>query len=293
MRPSGRRVLWLATPLRVLIQRFALVLLVGAAIGLVVLGRAEPVVTERLRLTVTDAAAPVLEFVSRPAAAISGVVERIDNFFSVYSENDRLRQENERLMQWQMVARRLEHENSELRGMLNVISDPGASLITARVIADSGGAFVRTVLINAGTRDGVAAGQAVITDDGLIGRIVGAGKRSARVLLLTDLNSRIPVVIEASRAPAILAGDNTSRPHLIYLTDSAKLAVGDRVVTSGQGGMFPPGLPIGIVSEVSGGEALVQPFAGWNGLEFVNVLHYAVPGILPATGWAERIWSLP
>ena len=280
-------------PLKVLVQRFAFILLVGATVTMMIVDRVEPKATERLRVVVTDISAPVLEFFSEPAAGVASLAEQVEIFFSVYEENEHLRLENERLLKWQAVARQAEHENLELRDMLNVVSDPRASFISGRVIADSGGAFVRTVLINAGTGDGVAGGQAVVNDDGLVGRIVEAGSRSARVLLLTDLNSRIPVVIESSRERAILSGDNSQRAHLAFLDDKAALAEGDRVVTSGHGGMFPPGIPIGTVSRVTDAGGVVEPFADWDRLEFVSVLNYVVPGVLPSTRRAGRVEQLP
>jgi rod shape-determining protein MreC len=280
-------------PLKVLVQRFAFILLVGATVTMMIVDRVEPKATERLRVVVTDITAPILEFFSEPAAGVASLAERVDVFFSVYGENERLRLENERLLKWQAVARQVEHENLELRDMLNVVADPRASFISGRVIADSGGAFVRTVLINAGTGDGVAGGQAVVNGDGLVGRIVEAGSRSARVLLLTDLNSRIPVVIESSRERAILSGDNSQHAHLAFLDEKAAIKEGDRVVTSGHGGMFPPGIPIGTVSRVTDGGGVVEPFADWDRLEFVSVLNYVVPGVLPSTRRAGRVEKLP
>ena len=120
--------------------------------------------------------------------------------------------------------------------------------MTARVIANSGGGYVRAVMVNAGTEQGLSRGQAAITGAGLVGRLTEVGNRAARVLLLTDLNSRIPVVVEGSHVNAMLAGDNSERPRLIYASEPEALKIGDRIVTSGEGGIFPPGLPVGMVA---------------------------------------------
>ena len=122
-------------------------------------------------------------------------------------------------------------------------------------------------------------GQAVISADGLVGRIAEAGQRSSRVLLLTDLNSRIPVLLESSRYRAVLAGNNTDRPGIEFLPVDAQVSPGDRVVTSGHGGLFPPGQPIGVVSSVNDAVARVQPFIEWSRLEYVSVLRYDMPSI--------------
>ncbi len=132
----------------------------------------------------------------------------------------------------------------------------------------------------------------MIASIGLVGRIGSAGQHSARVLLLTDLNSRIPVVIESSRERAVLTGDNTGHPRLEFLAVDARITVGDRIVTSGQGGLFPPGLDIGVVSVVGEERSLVQPYVNWDRLELVTVLDYTLPSSLPVTKRAGRIGDL-
>lgn len=264
-------------------QRFALMLLVGASLGLMILAKAESPVVERMRAAVTDAAAPVLDVLSRPSAAVAAAVEGVDELIYLRSENARLRAENVRLREWYATARALEQENAALKAMLDFAADPNPEHITARVIADAGGAFVRTVLLNAGAAHGVRRGQAAVNADGLVGRVVETGERSARILLLTDLNSRVPVVAEATRTPAILAGDNSDRPRLTFLPVGAELAPGARIVTSGRGGLLPPGLPVGEVAGAGDGQVRVRPYVDWHTLEYLRVLDYALPGVLPTT----------
>jgi rod shape-determining protein MreC len=193
-----------------------------------------------------------------------------------------LRDENTRLLNWQTLARQLDNENRVLRAQLNYVPDPDPAFITARVIGDTGGAFVDSMLINAGSRDGVRKGQAVTVREVLVGRIAELGTQSARMLLVTDINSHIPVVIEGSRAQAILTGDNENRPKLDFLSPNAAVNPGDRVVTSGHGGAFPPGIPIGVVASVQGIDVRVEPFVNRYQLEYVTVVEYGLPGILPA-----------
>ncbi|MFQ5985166.1 MAG: rod shape-determining protein MreC, partial [Alphaproteobacteria bacterium] len=217
----------------------------------------------------------------------------VDEFFHMRTENARLREDNRRLLHWEVVARRLEHENASLKAILNTVAEPRTAFVTGRVIADAGSAFVRTVLINAGAREGVAKGQAVVTADGLVGRVVEVGDRTARILLLTDLNSRVPVVVEPTRTPAILAGDNSDLLRLTFLPDGARVQPGERIVTSGQGGMLPPGLAIGVVESVAEEGFRVQPFVEWHRLGYIRVLDYALAGVLPKTreaGQAGPLW---
>ena len=251
------------------------------------LGKAEMVVVERVRTGVVDVVAPVMDAASRPIATLTEGIERIGNFFTVYEDNERLREQNARLLEWQNTALALTAENSTFRKMLNYIPEPGARFATARVIGDSGGVFVRSVLVNAGTQAGVEKGDAVINGDGLVGRVAETGRQSGRVLLITDLNSRIPVVIEKSRIRAILAGDNSPQPKLAFLSPNARLEVGDRIVTSGHGGVFPAGLPVGRIASVSDGVVRVDALADFDRLEYARIVT-SFPGetaghIIPST----------
>ena len=273
MRPGY--VLRFATPIKVVVQRFAYMLLVVSAVGVILLGKADSVVVDRARVAVVDALAPILDALSRPAATISVVIDNAMELTELRAENARLREANERLAQWQLVARELEAENRSFRDLLNFVPGGVAKQVSARVIADTGGAYVRSVLINVGADDHVGKGQAAITGQGLVGRVTDVGDRSARVLLVTDLNSRIPVLVESSRYRAILAGDNSNTPKLAYLPTEAKVSAGDRIVTSGHGGFFPKGLPVGIVTQVVDGEIRVRPFVDLDRLAYVRVIDRA------------------
>ena len=187
MRYRGVSVRRLALPVKGWMQRFAFALLVSASMGILVLGKVDSQLVERLRTGVTDGMAPILQAMSQPTAAAAAIVGDIRAMADLYGENERLRGANERLLQWQAVARGLEQENLAFRELLNLVDDPRPAFITARVIGDAGGAFVRTVLLNAGTDDGVRVGQAAVNAEGLVGRVVEAGRRSARILLLTEI----------------------------------------------------------------------------------------------------------
>ncbi len=276
LRPVHR----IAVPIKGLIQRFAYVGLVAAAFGLMLLGKADMLLAERIRTHVTDALAPILDVLSRPVATVSDMVDQIRELASLREENAGLREDKVRLLQWQAVARRLEAETKALRALLNFVPGPEASYVTARVIGDTGGAFAHSLVLNAGFRAGVRKGQAVVTGDGLVGRVAGVGTRSTRVILITDLNSHIPVLVERTRTRAILAGDNTEVLRLIRLPPGAEVSPGDRVVTSGHGGAFPPGLPVGVVASVSDAGIGVQPFVERSRLEYVRVVDFGLRGIL-------------
>jgi rod shape-determining protein MreC len=244
-------------------------------------GKGETLLVDRFRTGVLDFASPIMEVLSQPAAAVANAVQNAKDLYWLRTENARLRAENSKLREWQATAHELKVENTALRDFLRMPTDTQARFITARVIADPGGAFVRSAIVNVGRRRGVAKGQAVMTPDGLAGRIFEAGFHSARVLLVTDINSRLPVLVESSRARAILAGDNSDRPKLAFLSASADISIGDRIVTSGQGGMFPPGLPVGKVASLDGGVVRIAPFVDFDRLELVRIVDYDFTSALP------------
>ncbi len=267
-----------AAPARGVAQRFGLLLLMTAAVALLVLGKTHSDAIRHLRVMAVEAVAPVLEVLSAPVISARHAIAEIENFWNTGRDNRSLREQVARLSKWQIIARNLEQENASLRALLVPVLDPAPQFISARVIGDTSGLFVQSALLNAGKQDGVERGQAVTTGQGLAGRVVEVGQRSSRLLLLTDLNSRVPVTMEHSRHRAVLAGDNSARPRLTFLPANANVNPGDRVVTSGHAGVFPPGLPVGIVSSVMDGEAHIQPYVDWARLEYVTILRYrAVP----------------
>ncbi|HEV2675166.1 MAG TPA: rod shape-determining protein MreC [Aliidongia sp.] len=281
MKSRSAPVSHLVGPLKSAAQRFAYSALVLMSVAIMVIGRADGSLVERIRTRTNDVLAPVLEAVTQPVAAVTNAAAHVRALTDLYHENERLKTENAALMQWQQVARRLDNENSGLRTLLNYQPDGSTWFITARVIGTSGGAFSRNLLVNRGTLDSVAKGQAAAASTGLIGRVTEVGDRAARVLMITDLNSRIPVVIDGSHEHAILAGDNTDRPQLAYLGAHAKINVGDRVVTSGDGGVFPPGMPVGTVSSVEGLNIRVEPLADLSRVEYLRVVDFGLAGVLP------------
>ena len=275
------------------LQRFAFPLFVGLAIGLMVLSRIDNPTVVNVRAELVDVLAPVIDVMSRPTAAIENTVSQIEHFVDVYEENAVLRAENERLLHWQSVARQLDAENRQYSALLSTVVEPREAFVTVRIIGMSSGAFVKTAIVNAVRNDGIQVGQAVTSADGILGRVIEVCSRSARVLLLTDLNSRVPVMVQQSRAPAVLAGDNSDVVSLVFAADGAAIAVGDRLVTSGEGGLLPPGLPVGVVTGREGGVWRVRLFADPARVEYARVLDYALPGLLPAAreaGAAGELW---
>lgn len=268
-----------AAPLKALAQRFSFLLLVLASIGLMMVGKIDAVLVDTVRARVTDAFVPILDAFSRPAATAARFVESLVEYQNVYEENQRLRTENARLLQWRQAALRLEAENNSLRTLLKFNPEPAVSYITTRVIATPGGSFVRTLLVTAGSREGVRKGQAAIAGPGMVGRVIEVGEWSSRILLITDINARIPVSLESSRLRAVMAGDNSDQPRLLYLPPESPVSVGERVVTSGHGGLFPAGIPIGVVASVGERGIKVQPLVDLGRVEHLRLVEYGLGSV--------------
>jgi rod shape-determining protein MreC len=274
-RTSGN-VVRLAAPFKALAQRFSFGLLICAAVVLMMLGKVDGSLTETVRARVADAFTPILDAFSRPAATAARAVEAAAALEDTYEENQRLRVENARLLQWRQAALKLEAENNSLRSLLRYTPEQAVSYVTGRVVATSGGSFVRSLVVTAGARDGVRKGEAAISGAGMVGRVIEVGDRSSRILLLSDINARVPVMLEGSRQHAVLAGDNGDQPRLLYLPPESPAIVGERVVTSGQGGLFPPGIPIGVVASSGERDVRVELFADPSRLEHVRLVDYGV-----------------
>lgn len=269
-----------------------IVLLAAFAIALILVGKAQSNLFDRARASVTDWAAPLLETVRAPISGLDRWMASIGSIFNVYSENLRLKDENARLRQWQNAAIVLDDRVRRYQLLLHAVPDPTLSTVAARVIGRANRPFLQTMILDAGKAQNIKPGQAVIDARGMIGRIFLTGDHTAWVILLTDLNSRIPVTIEPGNVQAIMAGDNTGAPSIDLLSQNVVLKAGMQVVTSGDGGLLPPGLAIGtVVADPSGGFRVVL-LADAASSEDVNVVDFKLkaelppsvsPGDLPAT----------
>lgn len=239
---------------------------------------------EQVRMGLIDALAPAVELTSAPFAGLVRMVEDFESYTRVYEQNEELRRELQRMEGWREAALQLEQENARLRALNNVQVSPRLSFITGEVLADSGGPFLQAAVLNIGLRDGVKDGSAAVDGLGLVGRVAGVGRDTARLILLTDANSRVPVVVRPSGRRALLTGDNTDAPRLDFLESTDQIAAGDRVVTSGDGGVFPPDLLVGHVALMPGGAVRVRLAADYRGLEFVRVLRFAPPERIEGPG---------
>ena len=257
-----------ATPVRrVLIALLALLL-----ISLFLFWRIDSPRAERMRTQMIDRFVPSFEWALVPVTKVSQMIGGFQSYARLYEQNQELRRELQKMSAWKEAAVQLEQENAKLLSQNNVRIDPALTSVSGVVMADSGTAFRQSVLLNVGQRDGIVDGWATMDGLGLVGRISGVGRQTSRVVLLTDPSSRVPVTIQPSGRRALLTGDNTPLPFLDFLEGVENVRPGDRVVTSGDGGVFPSGLLVGQVVQDSDGRLRLRMAADYDRLEFLRVL---------------------
>ena len=237
---------------------------------------------ERFRAQIVDRVVPNMDWAMAPLTAAANMAGDFQSYARIYEQNRELRRELQQMQAWREAALQLEQQNARLLDLNNVRLDPRFTWITGRVLADSGSPFRQSVMLNVGARDGIGDGWATMDGLGLVGRISGTGQRTARVILLTDGTSRVPVTIQPSGQNAILQGDNTAAPLVEFLEEDSAVRPGDRIVTSGDGGVFPSGVLIGQVAIALDGRRRARLAADMERLEFLRVLRAR-----PAEGIAE------
>lgn len=230
---------------------------------------------ERFRAMLIDRFVPSMDWALVPVAKIADMVEGFESYSRIYEQNQELRREIRQMRAWREAALQLEQENAKLLDLNKVRLDPALTYVTGVVLADSGSPFRQSVLLNVGARDGIQDGWATTDGLGLVGRIAGVGQATSRVILLTDPGSRIPVTIQPSGQRGILAGDNAPIPPIEFIEDLERVRPGDRVVSSGDGGVFPAGLLVGQVVSGTDGRFRVRLSADYERLEFLRVLRSA------------------
>ena len=240
----------------------------------------------------TDLASPALAAISRTSLAADGLWTNFELFLYGRGELRRLQREIAELQHWRLRARELERENAELRALAQVQVPSRGRAITARIIGGAHGPFFHSVILNSGRASGILDGSPVLDSSGLVGRVVGLGEQTSRVLLLTDRNSQVPVQLLPSGVHAVLAGAGRAYPELRLIDGSSPLKVGEEIITSGEGGVFAAGLSVGRIAAIDDVTPVVTLAAKFDQLDFVRIIDPAgaapisPPGIItnqPAT----------
>jgi rod shape-determining protein MreC len=266
------------------LRRIVLAIAALGLFGLFLLWRIDNPRVEQLRMSLVDRFVPGFEWALQPVAATTRLIADFRSYARVYEQNVELRREVQRMQGWREAALQLEQKNAQLLALNNVRLSPRLTFVTGEVLADSGSPFRQSVLVNTGSEDGVADGAAVVDGLGLVGRIAGVGGLAARVLMITDASSRLPVVVRPSGQRALLAGDNRAAPLIEFLEQSDAVRAGDRVVTSADGGILPSGILVGQMIVDPDGRLRVRPAADLRRLDFVRVVRMPPPAALDGPG---------
>ncbi len=221
---------------------------------------------------VNTVAAPVGGVIAAPVRWTGGGISFIRGYFFAISQNQQLRTENLELERYRDAAIALRNENERLRSLLNLKTDPPIPMVSGQVVLDARGPFSNTRLVDVGSEHGVEIGNPVMSDHGLVGRVVGVSRGASRFLLLTDIASRTPVLVDRTNARAILTGEGGPNPKLAYLRGINPIQAGDRILTSGDGGIFPRGLPVGVAVMGLDGNWRVRLDSDFAAIDFVRIL---------------------
>lgn len=243
--------------------------------ALFILGRIDNPRVERFRMALVDRFVPNMAWALAPITQFTRIISDYQSYAQIYERNQELRQELQRMKGWQEAALQLEQTNAQLRALNNVQLSPSLGFVTGEVITDSGSPFSQSGLLNVGMLDGVEDGQAAVDGLGLVGRISGVADHTSRLIFLSDVSSQVPVIIRPSGQRAILHGDNTLAPNVVFIEAPEDVRPGMRVVTSGDGGVFPPDLLVGQIVFSASGEIRALLAADFEGLEFVRILRSA------------------
>ena len=230
---------------------------------------------ELIRIAVIDKIVPNLDWAITPATKVSQMAQNFQNYKRLYDQNRELRNELQKMRSWREAALQLEQENARLLDLNKVKLNPKLNYVSGKILVDSGNIFRQSAIINLGSLDGIVEGWAAMDGLGLVGRISGVGKKTSRVLFLTDTSSNVPVLIKPSNQRAILSGDNSIQPNLLFIENNKQIQPGDRILTSGDGGVFPANLLIGQVSLNNLNQFKAQLSANFSGLEYLRIIRHS------------------
>ena len=254
------------------LRRLITVVLLLILFGLFVVWRIDNPRVEKFRALVIDTFVPNFEWILRPMTSVVKLAQDYRSYEKLLEQNKELRRELQQMKSWKEAALQLEQENARLLDLNQLRLDSKLTHVSGIVIADSGSPFRQSVLLNVGSRDGIQDGWAAMDGLGLVGRISGVGSSTSRVILLTDNASQIPVIVQPSGQRAILMGDNSFAPPVEFIENVDLVRPGDRVVTSGGGGVLPAGLLVGTLAMDPNGRLRARLVADYERLEFLKVL---------------------
>jgi len=251
-------------------QRFSLFVLVVLSVILVFAETIETKPLNYIRSLIKDVIYRGSVVVDAPSKSINNISHNIKEHLELYKNYNKLKEENKELKNNISTSDFLELENTQLRKLIEEQVASSSNLLSARIMLDKQSLFLNSFIINIGSNKNLKNGMAVLDGKNFIGRIVDVNYFSSRVLLISDLNSKIPILSAPSENHAILSGHGVDYPTLEYLPKNHTVKSGDKIYTSGKEGIFSPGIPIGEV-EFENNIAKVLLFSDLSQITFVNI----------------------
>jgi|TARA_B110000014_G_C20014789_1_gene526249 rod shape-determining protein MreC len=251
-------------------QRFSLFVLIIISIVLIFFDKIETKPFSIFRSIVKDTIYRGALIANTPSKIIKNSNNYIQRHISVYGDYIKLKKENDKLKNKALKIDFLELENTQLRKLIEEEAQSLSSLLSARVMLDKQSPYLNSFVINIGSNKKLKNGMAVLHGKNFVGRIVDVNFFSSRVLLVSDLNSKIPIITEPSANHAILSGHGINKATLDYLSENHNIQDGDKVYTSGKEGLFTPGIPIGVVKKKKD-LINVELFSDLSQITFVNI----------------------
>ena len=250
-------------------QRFSLVFLIFVALVIFFLDTYKFSFMKPIRSIINDGIYRVSLVASSPSRFVPHATGGVTNLFNIRKENEKLKQELQIYKNKELNVEFLSNQNRNLKKILDSEESylKKENIVLSKVLIDKDSPYLRSIIINRGSKAGILKGMPVTDRDYLVGRIVETNYLSSRVLLLNDLNSRIPVTFGEEGVQAILKGTGDNRPILEYLPEDFVVEEGIDVFTSGKDGIFFPGTPIGKTTE----KGEVKLFSESSQLSFVKV----------------------
>ena len=255
-------------------QKFSLSALIILTLSILILGKYDFKVINYAKLSLKEIAYRSTFIFSTPENVIKNGFIATKNHFFVYEENKILKQKVKDLEIRKYNAKYIQTENERLKETLNELKFSSDEIL-AKVIVDKQSPFLKSIIVNKGSKHGVILGMGVLDQEYLVGKVVEVNFTTSRVLLLSDLNSKIPVDILPNNIQSILSGTGDNIGKIQYIKEEALIESDSIVYTSGAGGIFKPGVPIGrTVKNSLNSEINVEFYSEFSQLRFVKLRSY-------------------
>ncbi|MFM8186141.1 MAG: rod shape-determining protein MreC [Alphaproteobacteria bacterium] len=244
------------------------------SIILLVTSRVNKDYTNKINEFFINVSSPIVSIVSFPINTSFDLIVNFNQLILAKKENEKLKSELIKLQNFYISSLGIHQENKELRNALNFVKSKTENYKIARIIGISNKIFDNKILIDSGLDRGVKEGQIVTGDRAVIGRVAEVFNEKSRILLLTDSNSRIPIIASRTRNRGIISGNNSGLMEILYLPKNHQINLGDKIFTSSDGDVIPPGLLVGIVKRIDKNSVYVAPIENIGSLNIVSIIDY-------------------